>query len=94
MRKRIESLSAPALAGLARVPFWLPLTCVVALLVIGALVGGIFGVFLLALPVLFASWLLYLTWPKLSTTERAMRLAVWTLLVVIAVVAAFPRDVF
>ncbi|MBW8171519.1 hypothetical protein K0651_00445 [Ornithinimicrobium sp. Arc0846-15] len=94
IRHRIESASAPALRAIAKLPFWAPLVGVVALLVIGGLVGGAVGTVIVALPVIFAAWLLYLAWPTLGLAERAMRTSIWVALVAVAVVIAFPRDIF
>lgn len=71
-------------------PVWLPFVVVFALMLAGSFLGGWLGALLLLLPVLFLSWLLYLTWPRLRTPERAMRLAVLALVVAIAVTQALP----
>ncbi len=71
-------------------PVWLPFVVVFALILAGSFLGGWLGALLLLLPVLFLSWLLYLTWPRLRTPERAMRLAVLALVVAIAVTQAVP----
>jgi len=77
------------LSGLPRlVPFFVLL----ALLVAGVLVGGPVGFVLMALAAAFVGWVLYLSWPRLTSSERIMRLAVLLLAIVLAVVQLFPRS--
>lgn len=76
---------------LSAVPVWLPFLVILALLLTGSFLGGPVGLVLLALPLLFLTWMLYLTWPVLRVPERAMRLAVLVLVVGIAVTQAIPR---
>jgi len=38
------------------------------------------------------AWVLYLSWPALSSSERIMRLAVLLVAVALAVVQLFPRS--
>jgi hypothetical protein len=90
LRTRIEHASSRPLERLAGVPVWLPFVVVFALMLAGSFLGGWVGALLLLLPVLFLTWLLYLTWPRLRTPERAMRLAVLALVVAIAVTQAIP----
>lgn len=75
----------------SRLPAVLPFLVMMALLLAGIFVGGILGALLLALPIAFLSWLLYLTWPHLRTPERLLRAAVLLLLVGIAVTQIVPR---
>lgn len=91
LRPRIERLSSPPLASLVRLPVWLPFLVVLALMLVGIFVGGPLGAVLLAVPVIFLCWLLYLTWPRLGTAERAMRLAVLALVLAIAVTQVVPQ---
>ena len=63
---------------------------VLALMVAGALIPG-WGWVLLALVTLFLAWLLVLGWPRLSSQERLMRVAVVALALAITITQAFPR---
>jgi hypothetical protein len=68
-----------------------PFLVVLGLLVAGLLVGGPVGAVLIALVVLVVGWLLYLGWPKLTTSERLGRTAVLLLAVALCLTQAFPR---
>jgi len=91
MRARIEQASTPAVTALSRVPAFLPFLVMLALMLAGIFVGGTLGTVLLAVPLLFLSWLLFLTWPHLGLAERVMRGAVLLLVVGIAVTQIIPR---
>lgn len=90
LRPRVEALSVRPLQALAGLPVWVPFVVVLVLMLAGSFLGGPVGVLLLAAPLVFLTWLLYLTWPRLSTAERAMRLAVLGLVVALAVTQAVP----
>jgi len=75
-RRWLESWSYPLLRRLTTAPRWL-----VALTTLAVLLGGLFaprpwGPLLLALVVMFFTWLVVLSWPRLTTGARAARLAV------------------
>ena len=91
MRARIERASTPLLVKLAALPALVPFVVVGALMLAGAFLGGVGGGVLLAVPVAFLTWLLYLTWPHLRRPERMMRCAVLLLVVAIAVTSVVPR---
>ena len=77
---------------LSRLPRLVPSAILLALLVAGVLIGGPLGFVLMALAALFVAWILYLSWPSLSSSERIMRFAVLLLAVAIALVQLFPRN--
>jgi len=54
-------------------------------------IAGPVGFVLMGIAASFVGWILYLSWPRLSGSERIMRLAVLLLAVVLAVVQLFPR---
>ena len=58
---------------------------------VGAIVGGVVGFVLMGLAALAVAWLLYLSWPRLTSSERMMRGAVVLLAAALAVVQLFPR---
>ncbi len=70
---------------------WLPFLVVLGVMLTGAFLGGWLGALLLAVPLAFLCWLLYLTWPRLSPPERAMRVAVLSLVVALVVTQVLPR---
>lgn len=102
-RAAIERASMPALARLAKLPTWLPMVAVAALILVGAFLGGplvddgslriagVVGLGLIALALLGLGWLLYLSWPHLTSSLRLMRIAVLALLLAIVVTQFFPR---
>ena len=90
-RSAIERASAPVLLAISRLPRLVPFVVMLVLLVTGVLVGGPVGVVLTGIVALVVAWLLYLGWPRLTGTERLMRLAVLLLAVAIVLTQAFPR---
>ena len=90
LRESLESASAPALRTIAALPRAVPFLVVLVLMVAGALIPG-WGWGLLALVTLFLAWLLVLGWPRLSSQERLMRVAVVALALAITITQAFPR---
>ena len=77
---------------LSRLPRLVPFLILLALLVAGVLISGQVGFVLMSLAAIFVAWVLYLSWPRLSGSERIMRLAVLLLAVAMAVVQLFPRS--
>jgi hypothetical protein len=77
---------------LSRLPRLLPFVILLILLVGGVFISGPIGFVLMGLAALFVAWVLYLSWPRLNTTERTMRFAVLVLAVAMAVTQLFPRS--
>jgi hypothetical protein len=77
---------------LSRLPRLLPFVILLILLMAGVFISGPIGFVLMGLAALFVAWVLYLSWPRLNTTERVMRLAVLLLAVAMAVIQLFPRS--
>ena len=90
-RAAIERASLPALAWLAKLPTWLPMLAMAALILVGAFLGGVVGAVLVGLALLALAWLLYLSWPHLTTPLRMMRSAVLVLLIAIVITQFVPR---
>ena len=86
VRQRIDRASLPLMTRLSGLPKLLPFAILLILLVGGVLVGGLLGLVLMCLAVLFVAWVLYLSWPVLSTSERLMRSAVLLLAVAMTIV--------
>ena len=91
LRPSIERASLPLITRLTSLPKALPFLLILALLVAGVLIGGPFGFVLMGLAAVFVGWILYLSWPRLTGSERIMRLAVLLLAGAMAVVQLFPR---
>lgn len=91
VRTAIERASTPALERLATLPVWLPFLALLLLILVGGFVGGPVGWVMVAVALLFVAWLLYLSWPRLTTVERVMRLAVLLLFVAVTLVQLVPR---
>ena len=91
LRHRIDQASLPLMTKLSRLPKLLPFAILLTLLVAGVLIGGPIGFVLMLLAAIFIAWVLYLSWPLLSGSERIMRLAVLLLAAAMAVSVLFPR---
>ena len=89
MRSSVERASLPLMTKLSSLPRAVPFLLLLALLVGGFLIKGPVGFVLMGLGAAFVGWILYLSWPRLSATERMMRSAVLLLAVALAVVAPF-----
>ncbi|MDQ5840527.1 MAG: hypothetical protein M3537_05175 [Chloroflexota bacterium] len=74
---------------LSSLPRAVPFLLLLALLLGGLLIKGPVGFVLMGLGAAFVGWILYLSWPRLSGTERIMRFAVLLLAVALAVVGPF-----
>ncbi len=75
---------------LSSLPRAVPFLLMLALLVGGVLIGGTVGFLLMSVAVLFVAWVLYLSWPRLTSSERIMRFAVLLLAAAMTVVQ-LPR---
>lgn len=91
MRSAVERASRPVLLRLTALPRAVPFLTLLALLVVGLLVGGGVGAGATALVTVFVGWLMYLSWPRLTTAERLGRLAVFAVAIGLVLVQAFPR---
>ena len=91
LRPSIERASLPLITRLSQLPRAVPFLLMLGLLVAGVVIAGPVGFVLMAVAATFVGWILYLSWPRLSGTERIMRLAVLLLAVTLAVVQLFPR---
>jgi len=92
LRATVERFSRPLLLRLTALPRPVPFLVLLALLVVGVLVGGVTGVVCTAVVVLFVGWLMFLSWPRLTGSEKLGRLAVLAVAIALCVVQAFPRS--
>lgn len=87
LRAGVERRSATLLVFLHRLPRWVPLVLMLALLAAALLIKGVLGaVFLVALAVVLV-WLAFVSWPMLRPGDRAFR--VLAIVVVLAGAAYF-----
>ncbi len=89
-RSKVEHASVPWVTRLNRIPRWAAFLGVLALMVAGILVPKVGFLFTVVIA-LFLAWLIFLTWPRLATPEKLMRLAVLALVVSVTVMQAFPK---
>jgi hypothetical protein len=90
LRRRIDQASLPLMTRLSHLPRLVPFLILLGLLVVGLLIGSVAGFVLMSLAAAFVGWVLYLSWPLLSSSERLMRLAVLLIAVAMAV-TRLPR---
>ncbi|MBT9257224.1 hypothetical protein KMZ32_18975 [Phycicoccus sp. MAQZ13P-2] len=90
LRESFERASLPALRRLDALPRAVPFLLVLVLVVAGILLPSP-GWLLIGVVVLLLAWILALAWPRLSSAERLMRLAVVAVMVAILLTQAFPR---
>ena len=89
LRESFERASLPALTFLSGLPRAVPFLAILGLVVLGLFVP--WGWVLIALVVLVLTWIALLAWPRLTTAERLMRVAVIVLMAAIAITQAVPR---
>ena len=92
VRSRINDASLPLMTRLSQLPKLVPFVILLTMLVAGVLIGGPLGFVLMALAAIFVAWVLYLSWPILSSSERLMRSAVLLLAAAMAVVRLFQGN--
>jgi len=92
LRPSIERASLPLMTRLSSLPRLVPFLILLVLLVAGVVVSGPVGFFLMGLAAVFVGWILYLSWPRLTSSERVMRSAVLLLAVAMAVTQLSPRS--
>jgi hypothetical protein len=90
LRESFERASLPALTFLSGLPRAVPFLAILGLVVLGLFVP--WGWVLIALVVLVLTWIALLAWPRLTTAERLMRVAVIVLMAAIAITQAVPRS--
>ena len=91
LRPSIERASLPLVTKLTGLPRAVPFLLLLALLVAGVMIAGPAGFILMSLGTVFVAWILYLSWPRLTSSERIMRSAVLLLATVMAITLLFPR---
>jgi hypothetical protein len=91
LRRNIERASLPLIARLGSLPKAVPFLLLLALLIAGVMIQGPVGFILMGTGAAFVGWILYLSWPRLTGSERIMRTAVLLLAAAMAVTRLFPQ---
>jgi hypothetical protein len=91
LRRNIERASLPVIARMGSLPRAVPFLILLALLIAGVVIQGPVGFVFMSLGAAFVAWILYLSWPRLTGSERIMRSAVVLLAVAMAVTRLFPK---
>jgi hypothetical protein len=84
----MEQSSARPLVWLHQQPVWLPPVVVAVLLIIGLAVPGWLGALALVLVAAFLGWLASVSWPRVGTGGRLLRLAAVAGVLVVAIIQA------
>jgi hypothetical protein len=84
-RQAVERFSARPLFFLAHLPKWVPMVVALGLLVTGFVVPGLLGAAALLLVAIFLGWLAYMSWPRINTYGRVMRVVALACMVAIVV---------
>ena len=92
LRPSIERASLPLITKLNGLPRVVPFLLLLALLVAGAVIVGPVGFVLMGLAAVFVAWILYLSWPRLTGSERIMRSAVLLLAAAMAITRLSPKN--
>lgn len=89
-RSRIEHASAPWVERLDALPRAVSLGVLLLLLAVGILGPSPWSGVAFLVVAVFVSWLLFLTWQRLTLPERLLRVAVLTLIVAVSIVELAP----
>jgi hypothetical protein len=72
-RQAVERFSARPLFFLAHLPKWVPMVAALGLLITGFVIPGLIGAAALLLVTIFLGWLAYMSWPRINTSGRVVR---------------------
>jgi hypothetical protein len=84
-RQAVERFSARPLFFLAHLPKWVPMVVALGLLITGFIVPGLIGAAALLLVAIFLGWLAYMSWPRINTSGRVMRVIAMACMVALIV---------
>ncbi|GAA3617209.1 hypothetical protein GCM10022199_21900 [Marihabitans asiaticum] len=82
--------TAPLVRFVSGLPPAVPVLFVFGLVIIGSVLQS-WGWLLLAAAALILVWVLAISWPRLTQSEKLLRLAVIALVVAVTIVRALPR---
>ncbi len=86
----LQRASVPLIKAINSLPSFVPILVIFALIVGGGLIPG-WGWILMTIAVLFLAWMLAISWPRLSTSERLMRIAVLVFVAGVTITRAVGR---
>ena len=86
----LERASLPAIKFISRLPPAVPIIVVFVLVLIGGFLGP-WRAIAWGLVILYLAWMLALSWPRLTTAERLMRIAVIVLIAGLTIIQVIPR---
>ena len=84
-RQAVERASARPLFFLVHLPKWVPMVVALGLLITGFIVPGLLGAAALLLVAIFLGWLAYMSWPRINTSGRIMRVIAMACMVILIV---------
>ena len=90
LRESIETASLPTVKAISGLPRFVPFLVVLALM-IGGIVSKGWGWILIGIVMVFLAWMLYLGWPRLTSSEKLMRSAILLLTAGVTLTRAFPQ---
>ena len=90
LRESIETASLPTVKAISGLPRFVPFLVVLALM-IGGIVSKDWGWILIGIVMVFLAWMLYLGWPRLTSSEKLMRSAILLLTAGVTLTRAFPQ---
>jgi len=85
LRRTVEERSAVPLVWLHQQPRWLPPLALGVLFIAGLMAPGFLGAVCLLVVAAFFVWLAFLTWPSLTGQQRAPRVLMVSVVLVLAV---------
>ena len=89
LRESIETASLPTVKAISGLPRFVPFLVVLALM-IGGIVIKDWGWILIGIVMVFLAWMLYLGWPRLTSSEKLLRSAILLLTAGVTLTRAFP----
>lgn len=90
LRESIETASLPTVKAISGLPRFVPFLVVLALMIGGIVIKG-WGWILIGIVMVFLAWMLYLGWPRLTSSEKLMRSAILSLSAGVTLTRAFPQ---
>jgi hypothetical protein len=86
LRHSVERTSAPVLLLLTGLPRWVVMFAPLALVLLGFFLPLAPGLVALGIFFLLTGWLAYLSWPRADLRARAIRLAMFALVIALVVI--------
>ena len=90
LRESIETASLPTVKAISGLPRFVPFLVVLALMIGGIVIKG-WGWILICIVMVFLAWMLYLGWPRLTSSEKLLRSVILLLTAGVTLTRAFPQ---